>query len=134
MPRSTEIPEDVTALVADFERHGFTRASEHVGTGFGDRTIELDRIPVVMRITSDRGQWVLELAHREWDEWFDPDVWRACLEGSVPPDQPRPLDIQSTFVLSNLGRITQAGRANGADLLPCLRHADAIRARGRLGF
>lgn len=134
MRMSAETPESVTALLASFEKHGFTRATEHVGTGFGDRSIELDRTPVLVRITSDRGQWFVEVAHRDWDEWFDADVWRACLEDSDPPDEPRPLDIQSAFLLRNLGRIAEAGRANAVDLLPRLRQAHAARARRRLGF
>lgn len=134
MRMSAETPENVMALVASLEKHGFTRATQHIGSGFGDRSIELDRTPIVVRITSDRGQWFLELAHREWDEWFDADTWRACLEGSDPPDEPRPLDVQSAFLLSNLGRIANAGRSNAVDLLPCLRQAHAVRAHRRLGF
>lgn len=131
---ATDIPDDVAALIATLEEHGFTRGSELVGTGFGDHSIELDRAPIAVRITSDRGRWTIELTHRKWDEWFDPDVWRACLEDRKPPDEPRSLGDQSAFILSNVDRLGEVGRANTADLLPCLRQAHAVRARRRLGF
>lgn len=134
MSVTADMQDVVAAFVASLEANGFSRSDAQIGTGFGDRSVELEAATVVVRITSDRGQWFIELGHREWAEWFDPDVWRACLDDEHPPDEPRSLREQSTYVLDGLARITVVGRSNAPDLLPCLRRAHATRARLRLGF
>jgi hypothetical protein len=134
MAMSTRPPDMLATLVARLEDRYFSIVSDERRDGFGDRVITLSTPPIAVRIVGDRDQWFVELAHEEWDDWFDPDLWRACLDDIAVPDEPRPLVEQSRFVVSELGRIIAIGSAEPGRLLSCLGETRAARSRRRIGF
>lgn len=129
-----QLPDAVAVLIARLEEWGVSTTSEEAQEGFGDRTIVATNPPIDVRLVSDRGQWFIELAHTDWDDWFDPDVWRACLNDNAIPDEPQPFTAQAEFLLEELERIGAAAQTDGDGLLACLRDRRAARSRRRLGL
>ena len=56
---------------------------------------------VHVQLVLDRSIWTIEI------DGFDPDLWRAALEGTDPTD-PMALDAQAEWVGANLGAIRRA--------------------------
>jgi hypothetical protein len=132
---SVELPDCLAGLVARLEEWGFSIADQTEGSAFGDRMIVLSSPPLAVRLVSDRGQWYIELARNDWRDWFDPDVWRSCLQNEAAPTDPRPLNQQAAFVLDNLQTFEDAVVSEqAAGLLRCLKEWRTRRSHRRLGF
>jgi hypothetical protein len=125
----SEMPEPLKALRIWLVSHGFTLAEEHRSDSFGDR-FEMwvhDRCRV--RIVRDKAEWALEISGDGISGWFDPDTWKACLDGDEPPQNPRALIAQTAFLESSLSQIETA-LMSPETLQQCLRR----RNLSRLGF
>jgi len=106
----TERPEPLAALAAKLERAGF--AADEYGPdrdSFGDRMTTFTAEDLRVRLIRDRGQWTVELGHPAWEDVYDPDIWRAALEGTDPTD-PSPLAEQAAYVADRLDALRAAAR------------------------
>lgn len=131
-----EIPAALASLTARLESLGFVCDSPDVSESFGDRVVTCEGLALAVRVVSDRGQWFVEVGRVDWDDWFDPDVWRACIEGAEAPPEPRELAAQAEYVALNVERLAAvaAAAAEETEVLTCLRQARAARARRRLSL
>ena len=128
-----ELPEALADMVARLQEGGFSITDEAAAEGFGDRVIVLRKDPLAARLVADRGQWFIDLAPSGCDDWFDPDVWRSCLDGTPIPDKPSTPAAHAEFVVRELDRLLAAADRQ-RELLACLRDNRAARARRRLGL
>jgi hypothetical protein len=131
---AAELPEVLADMVARLEEWGFSITAQEASTGFGDRVVVLRKGPLAVRLVADRGQWFIELAPGDCDDWFDPDVWKSCVDGARIPDESSALSAQAEFVVRNLDQLLRAAAGGQRDLLSCLRDNRAGRARRRLGL
>jgi len=131
---AAQLPDVLAGLVARLEQREFSIAAEYASASFGDRAIILANSPLAIRLVAERGLWFIELVCGESDDWFDPDVWRSCLEDAPICDEPSPLAAQAEFIVGNLDRLAAAAEGAQSELLSCLRDKRAARSRRRLGL
>jgi hypothetical protein len=126
-------PQDAFKLLA---RAGFRVLAETESEGFGDRLVVLGRGAVLARLVRERGQWFLEVASgTPGDEWFDMDLWLACLDHTPVPKEPSPLIDQAAALIGRLPDIESALLPEGAVATgECLRVVGLERARSRIGL
>jgi hypothetical protein len=127
-----QLPEPLAYLKARLEERGFKLVSEHTSASFGDRSIVLAETPLAVRFIAERGQWFVELSCESWDDWFDPDVWEACLNDGPVRDEPAALDAQAEFITENLDHLARVVTQSESGLRTCLNEKRAARARQRL--
>lgn len=127
----SQAPESIRALVANLDGEGFTVVAEQ-GTGGVNRLLVLRRASCDIRITVDRGEWWIELGCSALD-WFDPDVWQACLDDVPVHMEPTELDERVAFVLQRWPDVA-AALDSPQDFAGCLDRARSTRARTRLGL
>jgi hypothetical protein len=84
-----------------------------------------------VHLTADRGQWFVDIGRMEWQEWFDADVWSACLSGNDVPLEPSPLAIQVQWIEDQWSSLVALGTRGP---LECLIAKRRERAQGRLGL
>ena len=102
------LPEPLEALAAALEAEGLDRRERPPDPeSFGDQVVTLHGDDLAVRLVRDRGEWTIELAHPSWDEWFDPDVWRAQIEGTDPME-PSAVGEQAAWVRDELGAVRRA--------------------------
>ena len=128
-----QIPAALASLAARLEDLGYACDATEPSESFGDRVVMCEGPALAVRMVSDRGEWFLEAGGADWGDWFDADVWRACLEGSELPLDPRDLSVQAEYVALNVERLAAAAEEEG-EVLDCLRQRRAERARHRLGL
>ena len=104
---ATELPDPLAALAARLEERGFAVDEQPPSESFGDQLITFADERLRMRLTRDRSIWTIELGHPAWDRVYDPDVWRAALEGS-DPTEPSALEAQASYVAGALDRLRDA--------------------------
>lgn len=120
----------LAALAARLEQEGFAADERPPDlASFGDQVITLAAADLRVRLTRERGTWSIELGHPAWEELYDPDLWRAALEGT-DPSEPTPLDAQAAYVRDRLDAL----RAAAVD--PSLRDrlSEMAIARAELWF
>ena len=113
----------LTALAEQLEAAGFARSElgpDH--ENFGNRVLDLTG-DVHVQLVLDRSIWTIQI------DGFDPDLWRAALEGTDPTD-PMALDAQAEWVGANLGAIRRAA----ADRATVDRLDEMATARAELWF
>jgi hypothetical protein len=78
-------PQDVAESLDWLEHEGFEVVSERGGPGesFGNLLVVLERSPLAVRITRDRGQWSIELAPGR-DEYAPLNVLLTAWDGRTP--------------------------------------------------
>lgn len=132
----TTLPAVLAKLAESLMRAGFAGPTTEKSASFGDLVMRFDRSSLEIRFVSDRGQWFLEIRRTGWDDWFDPDTWRACLHGLPIEREPRPLDQQAEFVAGELDDLVIAvdRRFAARTLRKCLEDARAARSHARLGL
>jgi hypothetical protein len=128
-PDLTHAPPVLHALVSDLVAAGFVVVPEG-GGGPVNRVVELAGPWCRVRMTADRGQWRVELGWPPQVDWYDPDVWRACLDDEALAAEPSSLDDQADFVR---GRWTEVAVAS-PEVDACLARTRERRARGRPGL
>jgi hypothetical protein len=128
-----QIPAALASLAAQLEGLGFVCDAVDASESFGNRVVTCEGPALAVRMVSDRGQWFLDVGRVEWGDWFDPDVWRACIEGAEIPLRPRELAAQAEYVARNVERLADAVEEE-SEVLSCLRQARAARARRRLSL
>ena len=97
-----ELTESLTALADQLEAAGFRRReSPPDRENFGNQVIDFTKGRLRVRLVLDRSTWTIEVGD------YDPDVWRAALEG-VDPNEPSPLDAQAEWVRANLDTLRRA--------------------------
>src|SRR4051794_21230381 len=123
------LPSEVRELASALTVTGFELAAEH-GSGRVNRVLEFAGPGCRVRVSADRGQWWIELARPPRIDWFDPDVWVACLDDRPIDREPSSLAEQCAFVLQRWGEVAAAppGLAN------CLARERSTRAHERLGL
>src|SRR3954466_15214807 len=123
------LPSEVRELASALSAAGFELAVDD-GSGAVNRVLEFAGPGCRVRLTADRGQWWIHLARPPRIDWYDPDVWTACLDDRPVDREPSSLAEQSTFVLERWGEVAAAGPGM-ADYLARQR---SIRAHERLGL
>lgn len=132
-PTELDLPDALAALASRLRAAGFSPVRSARTESFGDRLVVYAKSLLLVRIVSDRSQWFLELGGRDWDDWFDPDTWKACLDRTELSLEPSTTSEQAEFLGNNLGRIIDAVDRNHG-LLECLGEKRALRAKHRLGL
>jgi hypothetical protein len=81
------LPAPYEDLAAKLEGRGFEARASAISDSFGDRSVTFTRLPVEVRLASDRGEWALDMRRVDWGphDWFEPEVWRAYLTGQDVP-------------------------------------------------
>jgi len=98
----------LAALAARLEHEGFAADERPPDlASFGDQVITLAADDLRVRLTRERVTWSIELGHPAWEEVYDPDIWRAALEGT-DPTEPASLDAQLAYVGDRLGALRAA--------------------------
>lgn len=128
-PDLSAAPPVLQALAVDLGQAGFRLTGER-GRGAVDRLLELTGPGCSVRLSADRGQWWVEVARTPVSDWYDPDVWVACLDDRALPLEPSPLAVQAEVVRRRWREVAAAGPAV-TDRLAATR---AARARRRLGL
>jgi len=103
----TELPGPLAALATTLEERGFAVDEQPPSESFGDQLITFADERLRVRLTRDRSIWTIELGHPAWDRVYDPDVWRAAVEGADPTN-PSPLEDQAAYVAGALDRLREA--------------------------
>lgn len=78
---------------------GFREKEARVSESFGDQLTAYARGKLAIRSVRDRGQWFVEASPNSGEDWYDADVWRACLIGVRAPDEPRVVQEQARMLL-----------------------------------
>lgn len=132
----TDLPDALADLADSLTAAGFHVDSSERSAAFGNRVVDFARGPLRARFVSDRGQWFVELRRDTWDDWFDPDIWRACLDDVPVARDPRVLDEQAAYVAAAIERIGEAvaHRFSAHRLRSCLERQRSTRSRRRLGL
>ena len=100
----------LAALAGRLEQEGFAADERPPDlANFGDQVITLAADDLRVRLTRERGTWSIELGHPAWEEVYDPDIWRAALEGT-DPTEPATLDAQAAYVDDRLDALRSAAR------------------------
>jgi hypothetical protein len=100
---------------------------------FGNTLVCFERGILEIRMVSDRSEWSLEVSGNvHGDDWFDADIWRACLEGHDAQVELTAVVAQVDYVRSHLEEIQEAFGSRPDALLGCLREKRAARARASL--
>ena len=103
----TELPEPLAALAATLEERRFAVDEQPPSESFGDQLITFADQRLRVRLTRDRSVWTIELGHPAWDGVYDPDLWRAALEGA-DPTEPSSLEAQAAYVAGALDTLREA--------------------------
>jgi hypothetical protein len=104
----TELPDPLAALAARLEERGFAVDEQPPSKSFGDQLITFADQRLRVRLTRDRSIWTIELGHPAWDRVYDPDLWRAALEGADPTTEPSGLEEQAAYVIGALDTLREA--------------------------
>ena len=99
----------LAALAARLQQEGFAVAERPPSASFGDQMRTFTAEDLCVHVIRDRGQWTVELGHPAWGEVYDPDIWRAALEGT-DPTEPATLDAQAAYVDDRLDALRSAAR------------------------
>jgi hypothetical protein len=126
-----QMPVPLVSLVDQLEVLGFACSAADPSASFGDRLVRCEGPALAVRMVSDRGQWSVDVGKVEWGDWFDADVWKACIEAAEVPLEPRELATQAEYVALNVERLAAAAEED-EEVLNCLRQKRGARARRRL--
>ncbi len=129
VPDLGSAPGSVHALVADLTTAGFVLVSDD-GEGAVNRILQLAGPWCGVRITADRGQWWVDLGRPPQVGWYDPDLWRACLDDAPVSAEPLSFDEEADFVRRRWTEVAVAPPEVDA----CLSRTQSQRARERLGL
>lgn len=130
-----QLPEVLAGLWQRLEAAGFSVNAEPPLPSFGDRVITFVQAPLAIRLISDRGQWFIAMTRPAWHDWFDADLWQACLDNETGEQPGTSLADQATFVTNNLDRLAAAAEGtSSAGLLQLLKQRRAAGAKRRLGI
>jgi hypothetical protein len=105
---ATQLPEPLAALATTLEARGFAVDEQPPSKSFGDQLITFADERLRVRLTRDRSIWTIELGHPAWDRVYDPDLWRAALEGADPTMEPSDLEEQAVYVIGALDTLREA--------------------------
>jgi hypothetical protein len=82
---------------------------------FGNRSVVLQAAHVAIRLTKDRGVWMIDIAQPfeggpsiASDIWYEPKIWQSYLDGTLPWTAPTSLEGQIDFVMTRLSEIERA--------------------------
>lgn len=131
MNDATGLPDEVSDLLDSLRNNGFRPWTER-GQGAVNRMIELRSHNFGVRVIADRGEWWVEAGALSQADWFDADVWRACMEGPPASFDPSPFHDQARYFLEHIADLPEA--ALKPDTAECLSRTRARRARERLGL
>lgn len=123
-------PPEVAMLLERLTADGFTQSAE-IGTGVINHELEIRNEQLNVRVVVDRGQWFVE-AGRFGGDYFDADVWAACITGKSIAFEPSSLRDQAVYITENWRALCRFLVADGA--ADCLLRARSRRARKRLGL
>lgn len=130
------LPSPYADLASWLDDIGFSQTASEASRAFGDRWILFARQLLEGRFSSDRGEWNLEIRRSDWgsDDWFEPDVWQAHLQGHEPPDELITRDEEARILRTDLERIAQLAARADESVLSQLRALQESRVMRGLGF
>ena len=130
------VPSSLEELFSFLVGEGFSVCEKRRSEGFGDVVILLQRGLIDIRFVSDRGEWSVELSGRGLGgDWFDIDIWEACLDSKRASKEPSSLEQQAAALLARLSEISAILAAtDAAAVASALQSLRAERARARLGL
>jgi hypothetical protein len=123
-------PSEVADLVARLSGEGFSVEVTAFG-GPQNQVIVLQKQGCDVRVVADRGQWFAEMQLDGMSDWFDADMWRACMDSEDVAIEPAPVALQVQFLLENWRR---AVLMDPVRIEPCLQRSRSFRAYTRLGL
>jgi hypothetical protein len=127
----SDAPGDIPILAEFLLGEGF-KIDSNRGEGSANCVLEFQRHTCGVRVGADRGRWWVELGPGSPTNWFDPDLWEACLDGGSVRSEPSGLEKQISFVMRRWREVAKA--MESARTLDCLHDARSRRARQRLGL
>lgn len=103
---AVEVPQAVDDLRAKLVDLGFRAGSEQRGGMGGLEQIfasEVSGVRVYVRITADRGHWIIQLRVDPMSAWIIPSVWIAYLDKREVKELS--IDDQASFVSERIGEV-----------------------------
>ena len=126
-----QAPTVMKSLVAFLEEIGFVATVER-GDGAVDRVVELQLDRLGIWLSADRGHWWIELGASSGRDWYDPDVWEACLDDTPIRMEPSAMNDQADFVRERWREVAE--QVTTSSVRACLDRKRSTRARERLGL
>jgi hypothetical protein len=121
-----------SALLANLVARGFIVMGDTEDLDrFGNELLLLRRGETRVRFVRDRGQWFVEIAAPNSDDWVAPVVWQALLDGELPPDRMLSDQEQTNLVGQRLNEVDDLCRSEPGALGEQLRSWQAARAAAR---
>jgi hypothetical protein len=128
------MPRPVAELASWLVARGFDVETGQLSLAFGSQVLVFRDETIAVRAVSDRGLWSLEIATPQRDNWYDAEIWAACLDARDAPTEPRDLSAQAQFVRERLDDVRRAMIERTPDeLLQCLLERQKDRFLRRMG-
>lgn len=127
---TTGVPVEIDRLWSRLVAAGFARHTDDGDAPFGNRCDTFSRDGFQVRTVLDRSEWWIEVAGSATD-FYDPDIWQACLDGAAAPLEPSTLSERAGIVVSRLDELATAGATE--QVRECLRRRGLERTERRLG-
>jgi hypothetical protein len=125
-------PAEVQSLHDELLRRSYTTVEElYDEASFGNALLVLERDGTFVRLTRERGQWLVEASETLTSHGFAPVIWHAFLETSTPPLEVISFDGEAELLLADLARIETVIRDFGEQELADLRVLQSRRAKTR---
>ncbi|NED97135.1 hypothetical protein G1H11_17695 [Phytoactinopolyspora alkaliphila] len=124
----------VEELGRELAAHGYEKTGGHGSKGFGDEVTCYSFMNVSVRVVRDRGQWFFEASPTNGADWFDADLWHACLTNEPAPVEPRSASIQAHLLTNELADLTETAQTSPMVTLERLRALRRARSRRRIGI
>lgn len=128
MPDLSSAPQAISELARILSARGNPLRTQSYGSP-GDQVLRAETPAGTVQVLADRGQWFVDLAPPGVDDYFDTEVWAACLSGAPVSLELVSLDSQVAWLKEFLDEDVRTGYS-----IESLRKARQRRAYGRLGF
>lgn len=132
VPELPDAPGAIRTLVTELTANAFRLVSQE-GSGPVNIVLVLQRGRCGVRISADRGEWWIEMGGAAIGDWFDPDIWDACLRDVPVATEPMELEERTKFVRHRWRDVAKA-IDTPSDIVSCLDRQRSTRARTRLGL
>ncbi|NED97105.1 hypothetical protein G1H11_17535 [Phytoactinopolyspora alkaliphila] len=121
-------------LARELIAQGYEKTGRHASKGFGDEVTCYSFMHVSVRVVRDRGQWFFEASPTNGVDWFDADLWHACLTNETPPVEPRASAAQAHLLTNDLADLTETAQEAPMATVERLRSLRRARSQQRIGL
>lgn len=128
MPDLSLAPQAISELARILSARGNPLRTETYSSP-GDQVLRARTPAGTVQVIADRAQWFVDLAPPGVDDYFDTEVWSACLSGAPVSLQLVSLDSQVAWIMKFLDEDVRTRYS-----IESLRQERQRRAHGRLGF